>query len=288
MNPAGTEPGKRALAVLSRVFSVAIFVWLGLLALLALNQRSMIYYPSRNDAVSLGRDARAQGFEPWKNAQGELIGYRSLPAPGDTRPPVAILVSHGNAGYALHRADYAPILRAAAPGRAVSVCILEYPGYGARPGQPSQGAFLAAAADALAQIPSGTPVILLGESIGTGVAAATASARPERMAGLLLLTPFDSLANVARHHYPLLPIRWLMRDQYPAQEWLKNYHGPVTVILAADDSIVPAKFGKQLHDSYAGPKQLIVADHADHNDLLHALPQSSWEQALQFVLPPQP
>jgi pimeloyl-ACP methyl ester carboxylesterase len=108
------------------------------------------------------------------------------------------------------------------------------------------------------------------------------------MAGLLLLTPFDSLANVARHHYPLLPIRWLMRDQYPAQEWLKNYHGPVTVILAADDSIVPAKFGKQLHDSYAGPKQLIVADHADHNDLLHALPQSSWEQALQFVLPPQP
>jgi pimeloyl-ACP methyl ester carboxylesterase len=184
----------------------------------------------------------------------------------------------------MHRADYARILRAAAPDRALSVYILEYPGYGARDGQPSQSDFLAAAGEAVSQIPDNIPLILLGESIGTGVASATAAAHPERIAGLLLLTPFDNLANVAQHHYPLLPVHWIMRDQYPSAEWLENYRGPVAIILAADDSIVPAKFGQKLHDAYGGPKKLIIADQADHNDLLHTLPPEQWRQAMAFLL----
>lgn len=276
----------KPIGALLRVFVVAILVWLGLVVFLGLGQQSMIYYPSRNDAGALEREALSQGFEPWKNTQGETIGYRSLPAPDDPRPPVAVLVSHGNAGYAMHRADYARILRAAAPDRALSVYILEYPGYGARPGEPSQNTFLAAAGEALGQIPAGLPVVLLGESIGTGVASATAAAHPDRVAGLLLLTPFDSLASVAQHHYPLLPVRWIMRDQFPSEEWLKNYRGPVATVLAANDSIVPAKFGQKLHDTYAGPKKVITADQADHNDLLHTLPPSAWQNALQFLLRP--
>jgi pimeloyl-ACP methyl ester carboxylesterase len=258
-----------AVTRLWHVLRVVLLVWLGLLAFVAPTQRSMIYYPARNDAASLERAANSQGFEPWESPQGETIGYRSLPTPNDLRPPLAILITHGNAGYAMHRADYAPLLRAAAPDRAVSVYVLEYPGYGARPGNPSQDAFLAAAAEALAEIPADIPVILLGESIGTGVASATASAHPDRVAGLLLLTPFDSLANVA---------------QYPSQEWLKDYRGPIAIILAEDDTIVPAKFGQKLHDTYAGPKKLIIADQADHNDLLHTLPPSAWQEALNFLL----
>lgn len=246
----------------------------------------MIYYPSRNDADQLEREARTQGFEPWSNPQGELIGYRSLAADNDPRPPLAALIAHGNAGYAVDRTGYAQILRNAAPDRAVSVYILEYPGYGAREGQPSQQAFLDAADEALGQIPANMPVVLLGESIGTGVVSATAAAHPDRAKGLLLLTPFDSLASVARHHYPLLPVHWVMLDKYPSEEWLKKYHGPVAVILAADDTIVPAKFGQKLHDTYAGPKKLIVADQADHNDLLHTLPASAWQEALKFLLSP--
>ena len=271
-------------ATLSRVLGVAILVWLGIIALLALGQRSMIYYPSRSDADSLERAARPQGFEPWNNPQGGLIGYRSPVATDDPRPTLAVLVLHGNAGYAVHRTDYAQVLREAAPDRAVSVYILEYPGYGAREGQPSQQALLDAASEALGQIPATMPVVLLGESIGTGVASATAAAQPDRVKGLLLLTPFDSLASVAHHHYPLLPVRWIMRDKYPSEEWLKKYRGPVAIILAADDTIVPAEFGHKLHDTYAGPKKLIIAEQADHNDLLHALLPSAWQEALAFLL----
>ena len=273
-----------ALTRLWQVLRVVILVWLGLLAFLALTQRSMIYFPSRHDAASLERTAAAEGFEPWRNSQGEPIGYRSLPPADDPRPPLAILIFHGNAGYATHRADYATLLRAAASDRAVSVYILEYPGYGARGGSPSQEALLAAANEAVSTVPAEVPLILLGESIGTGVATATASATPERISGLLLLTPFDSLANVAQHHYPLLPVRWIMRDQYPSQEWLQSYRGPIAILLAEDDTIVPAKFGQKLHDTYAGPKKLIIADQADHNDLLHTLPPSAWQEALQFLL----
>jgi pimeloyl-ACP methyl ester carboxylesterase len=274
----------RPLAVLSRVIGVAILVWLGLLVFLALSQRSMIYYPARNDAELLEQDARLKGFKPWTNSAGQTIGYCSLASPDDARPPAAVLITHGNAGYAIHRADYAQLLRDAAPDRALSVYILEYPGYGARAGQPSQHEFLDATDEAVILIPGDMPLILLGESIGTGVASATASAHPERVAGLLLLTPFDSLANVAQHHYPLLPVRWIMRDQYPSQEWLTNYRGPIAIILAENDTIVPAAFGQQLHDSYAGPKKLIVANQADHNDLLHTLPPSAWQEALGFLL----
>jgi len=285
VNTVPAAPRAGPLRILLRVAMVAILVWLGLLAFLTLGQQSMIYYPSRDSATDLERAASAQGFEPWRNPQGETIGYRSLPPTDDSRPPLAVLIAHGNAGYALHRVDYAALLRAAAPDRAVSIYILEYPGYGARSGQPSQEAFLAAADEALARIPADIPVILLGESIGTGVASATASTHPERVSGLLLLTPFDSLANVAQHHYPLLPVRWIMRDQYPSAEWLQNYRGPVAIILAAHDTIVPAKFGQKLHDTYAGPKKLITADQADHNDLLHTLPSSAWQEALKFLLP---
>jgi pimeloyl-ACP methyl ester carboxylesterase len=274
-----------ALTRLWQILRVVILVWLGLLAFLALSQRSMIYFPSKNHPTALEREAAAQGFEPWKNPNGETIGYQDLAAPEDPRQPAAILITHGNAGYALHRTDYATILRAAAPDRALSIYVLEYPGYGARSGTPSQPAFLAAANEALAQIPQDVPLILLGESIGTGVASATAATHPGRVTGLLLLTPFDSLANVAQYHYPLLPIRWIMRDQYPSEEWLKQYQGPVAIILAADDTIVPAKFGQKLHDTYAGPKNLITAEQADHNDLLHTLPASAWQEALKFLLP---
>lgn len=273
-----------ALTRLWQVARIAILVWLGLLAFLALSQQSMIYFPSNHDPASLERAASRQGFEPWKSSQGEVIGYRSLPSPADTRPPVAILLCHGNAGYAMHRADYASLLRAAAPEHAVSLYLLEYPGYGARTGRPSQESFLSAASEAVTSIPEQVPVIVLGESIGTGVAAATAAAHPDRIQGLLLLTPFDSLANVAQHHYPILPVRWILRDQYPSGEWLKNYRGPVAIILAANDSIVPAKFGQKLYDNHQGPKKLLIAGQSDHNDLLHTLPPEQWQQAMTFLL----
>jgi pimeloyl-ACP methyl ester carboxylesterase len=264
-------------------------VWAGgivlvVVAFLAGFQRSLIYHPLRLDGAACADLADTAGVEVWTNAAGQAIGFRSLPPPGDRRAPLAVLLAHGNAGCALQRAEYIPALRAAAPDRAVSVHLLEYPGYGPRPGSPSQQALLAAADDALAAIPADVPVIIVGESLGSAVAAATAGSHPDRVAGLLLLTPFDSLTNVAAHHYPVLPVRWLLRDRYPSAQWLDGYRGPVAIIAAGRDTVVPPRFGRQLHDGYRGPKLLITAENADHNDLLYLLPESAWAQAFSFLL----
>jgi pimeloyl-ACP methyl ester carboxylesterase len=272
--------------IFGKILRVALIVWVGLLVILALSQRSMTYFPTVSDAVTLAREAAQAGLEPWTNASGETIGYHHLASTNDPRPPVAFLILHGNAGYAVHRSDLDRILRQALPNNAVSTYILEYPGYGARQGSPTQEAMLNAASEAVSIIPSRNPLFLVGESLGTGVAAATASSHPERISGLLLLTPFDSLANVAQHHYPLLPIRWIMLDQYPSAQWLKEFPGRAVFLLAENDSIVPPELGRSLYDSFSGPKLLVVAEQSDHNDLVHSLPTTLWRQALEFLLQP--
>jgi len=278
----------RPLAALSRVLGVAILVWLGLLAILALSQRSMIYYPSRNDAESLEREARGNGFSPWTNSAGQTIGYCSLAAPDDARPPAAVLITHGNAGYAMHRADYAQILRNAAPKRALSVYILEYPGYGARSGAPSKDSLEAAAAEllevVLARHP--VPVYLIGESLGSGVATSLAASHPDKVSGLILVTPFTSLAAVGRHHYPFLPVRLLLRDNFDNVRNLKYYGGPVAVVLAEDDRVIPAAIGKNLHDAYGGPRRLWTQPGAGHNTLDLNPENPMWKEIIDFLKVP--
>jgi hypothetical protein len=71
------------------------------------------------------------------------------------------------------------------------------------------------------------------------VAAAASDAQRELIAGLLLITPWDRLEQVAAHHYPLLPVQWLLRDRYDSVAHLASFGRPVLVAIAADDSIVP-------------------------------------------------
>lgn len=284
----GTCPPKnpRPANVLWIALRVVVLVWFGILVVLALSQRSMTYFPVAGAADALAREAAVADLEPWTNSNGETIGYRHLPSPEDPRPRATFLILHGNAGYAAHRGDLARLIREALPDHAVSTYILEYPGYGARRGSPSQESLLQAASQAVALIPSTDPLFLVGESLGTGVASATAAAHPGRIAGLLLLTPFDSLANVAQFHYPLLPVRWIMLDQFPSMRWLENYPGRTVFILAENDTIVPAPFGKNLYESFAGSKLLLIAGQSDHNNLVHSLTRAEWWQALHFLLNP--
>src|SRR5690606_9415565 len=108
------------------------------------------------------------------------------------------------------------------------------------------------------------PVLLIGESLGAGVAAAAArAAGPEAgISGLLLITPWDRLANVAAHHYPWLPVNWLLKDRYESVSNLAAARLPVTVVVASDDRIVPARYGLALHESLPPPKTLLVIEGA--------------------------
>jgi pimeloyl-ACP methyl ester carboxylesterase len=255
-----------------------------MIALFTAFQRRLIYHPSRDTPTALEEMARTQGFEPLANPAGHTIAWMHLPKDGD--PPEAVfIVFHGNAGFALHRAYYRDALRELSGDR-WACAVLEYPGYGARSGSPDKHTLEAAAEELLSVLLErfDVPVHLIGESLGSGVATGLAAAHPDQIEGLLLVTPFTSLAEAGQRHFPLLPVRLLLRDNFDNTRNLKNYHGPVAVLLAARDRVIPAVLGEKLHDSYHGPRRLWVQPEADHNTLDLSPGNDFWKEMGDFLL----
>lgn len=277
--------GRARRTMLLRASLIAVGTYAALTIVLALNQDAMTYFPTKLAPDEASALAAASGLERWENAAGETIGYRAEAPRDDPRPRASVLVLHGNAGCALDRAGYVPLLRGAAPGHALSVYILEYPGYGAREGRPSQEAILASAKAAIDLVPSGQPLVALGESLGSGPACYLAGRGESRPTAVLLVTPFDSFASVAQYHYPILPVRWLMRDKYPSLEWVRGARCPASFIMAGRDKVVPTRLGEKLYAAYAGPKKMWTAPDAVHNDVTECLPETDWRAAMEFALP---
>lgn len=276
---AGRSLASRAARSMLRI---VLGVYGGLLLLLAWCQRSFIYLPRQASAEVLTKAAATEGLSRWNDDAGGWIGWRSTAAAPEAR---RVLVFHGNAGCAADRGYFAHAFAARAHGRPLATAILEYPGYGARPGTPGERAIISAAVAALDALLAerAEPVMLVGESLGTGVACQLAALRPQAVAGLLLITPFTSLADVGRYHYPWLPVRRLLRDQYDSVAALQRYHGRVVMVLAEGDEVVPTALGRTLYDGYDGPKRLVVHTGATHNTLDLDPAAEWWEDTWRFL-----
>jgi hypothetical protein len=193
-------------------------------------QRQLLYFPSHNSG--------SNGLAEWKH-DGQLIGFaREVPSPKNVW-----LLIHGNGGQAANLAHALSHF-----STEDSVFILEYPGYGLRDGTPSMRSFNAAAQQAyeiLRERYSNIPVCVVGESLGSGPASIlTTGTRPPDK--LVLLVPYDALAKVAAEHYPLLPVRLLLRDKWNNIAALANYQGPLEIFAATDDTVIPISHAKAL------------------------------------------
>lgn len=252
--------------------------YMALCLLMFFMQRRMLYYPAKTPVAEQLRFAQGAGLEPWLDASGVRIGWKRV------SPDAAVqswLVFHGNAGLAVQRAHWADALERASSGRVLSVYVLEYPGYGGREGSPTEPSLTAAALAGFDAIPGTDRIHLLGESLGCAVAAQVARYRPERVGGLVLVSPFNRLADVAAYHYPWLPVRWLVKDHWESDAALRNFPGPVAILAAARDSIVPARYAQRLHDGHPGPKWLHVIPGEDHN--FFVFDQAWFREAVAFA-----
>jgi pimeloyl-ACP methyl ester carboxylesterase len=285
-NEESTWSAKSVLRKLFRFLRPVLLIYIGLLLFLAGCQRRLIYQPSHASGPSLRQKAARVGMAPWENTESDLIGWKSLPDPSGTPPDNRLVIFHGNAGFALHRTYFRDGFSGVGDGTVWELFILEYPGYGARPGSPGEENFYAAGERALRHLwqADDRPVYLLGESIGSGVACHLAAEFPDRIAGLILISPFTSLPDVAAHHYPIFPTRWILRDRYDNAEALKNYGGALAVLLAGNDQIVPPKFGRKLYKEYRGPKKLWVQENAGHNSIDYSPTGSWWRELSQFLI----
>ena len=236
-------------------------------------------------------------YLPQRASVGEMLGsgLRAWPGEGDFRGLVAdpaeparatAIVFHGNAGHAGQRRFYADALLPLG----VRVILAEYPGYGPRDGATGEASLVADAEQVIAraQRDFGAPLLVVGESLGAGVAAAAAARQPGLVAGLLLITPWDRLENVAAHHYPWLPVRLLLRDRYDSASHLAAFGAPVLVVVAERDDIVPARFGRALHAALSGPSRLVTIAAAGHNDWTLRVDAAWWRDAIAYLLGPRP
>jgi len=267
-----------------KIFSLFILVYVGFSLLLAGYQRKMIYYPGQASEERLMQQARAKGMSAWRNADGELIGWKAS-TPQYQGGGNAVVVFHGNAGYALDRDYLSNGFSALNDQQAWTVHIFEYPGYGARKGQPSEVLIKAAAGEAVESLfnENYDNLFLVGESLGTGVATHLAEQFSERISGVLLISPFTSFVDVGKVHYPFLPIAWLLRERYDNVEALKGYDGPVAFMIAEDDEIVTAPLGFKLYEDYSGPKKVWVQEGRGHNTLNYDPRASWWREVADFL-----
>ena len=260
---------------------MVMLAYLAVVLVYALLQRSFIYYPQTQSLESAQASVERTGGSAWQDGDGNWLGWRQA-APGATR---RVLVMHGNAGQALDRGYWARLFRGLHESGPWEVLVLEYPGYGPRPGTPSEPALRDAALQAmdLLQAQRAGPVLLLGESLGSGVAAHVAAARPETVAGLLLVTPFASLGAVAQHHMPFLPVSLLLRDRFDTLALLAGFDRPMVIVTGSDDSIVPEQLALPLQAAHRGKLLHWSQPGAGHNTIDVDPRAAGWREIDAFL-----
>jgi pimeloyl-ACP methyl ester carboxylesterase len=230
--------------------ALGLAVYLLLCLLLFAGQRSLLYFPQPDHAPV------AQAL--WLQA-GEVRVQVTTHAPEAVD---AVLYFGGNAEDV---SGSLPDLAQAFPGKAIY--LMHYRGYGASQGKPSEAALVADALQLYDRVHQRhANVVVVGRSLGSGVAIHLASERP--VARLVLVTPFHSILDLAKEKFPYFPMRWICRDKFESWRYAAKISAPVTIIAAANDSVIPMASTRALQASL--PPQLVtfklVAD-VDHNDI---------------------
>jgi pimeloyl-ACP methyl ester carboxylesterase len=148
--------------------------------------------------------------------------------------------------------------------------LVNYRGYGWSGGSPGEKKMIADARRIYdwAQLRSDVDtsrIVAFGRSLGSGVAVRLATERA--LTGLVLATPFDSLENVAKRHYPFAPVSLLLRHRFDSLALASRVGVPILCIVAERDSIIPAAHARRLFAAWHGEKRLVTVANAGHNDL---------------------
>jgi len=263
------------MATMLQVFTTVAVVYVAVLGVMVVFQRSFLYYPGAREATPAQSGVPEMQTVHITTEDGlHLLAWVQPPAPVPTQEPEAgkpwVVIFHGNAGTLAGRAFKARQFLDAGYG----VLLVEYRGYGGNPGSPTEaGLFLdarAALAYLAAQGVSGKKLVLYGESLGTGVVVAMAAEVAQAgnpVAAVLLEAPFTSTVDVAARHYPFFPVRLLMKDRFDSLSRIQGIQAPLFIAHGARDGTVPQDLGRKLFAAAVEPKDALWLDGAEHNDL---------------------
>jgi uncharacterized protein len=251
-----------------------VAIAIGIPAVAWLAQDSLIFFPQPAGAMSHlpahSAPMIVAGADGTRLA-GWIVAGNKLPAP-------AVIYFGGNAEEVSHT------LADPRWPRQWTIVALNYRGYGASEGKPGEREL---AADALAIYDAvaarddvdSKRIVVFGRSLGTALAARVAAERA--VAGVILVSPYDSLVAVGSHHYPWLPVSLLLRHRFEAEAYARRCRMPLLAIVASSDTIIPVGRSRALYDVWAGPKDWQVVPGADHNTL-GGMP-AFWNSVTEFL-----
>lgn len=211
---------------------------------------------------------------------GQYAGFVVEPIDEEGSLSGTVLVFHGNAGTAEGRLPLAA--RFASLGyRAV---VVEYPGFGRRSGRPSLEGALEACKEAFHAATKAWPgaLLLLGESLGAGMAGQVLRGNETRVAAAIFATPWDSLSAVARAKLRIVPVDRLLRFTFDTAAVVSDYREPVVVIASKDDTLIPVRHARNL--ARAAQTGILLELEAGHNDWYKNMSDAHWEDLREMML----
>lgn len=166
-----------------------------------------------------------------------------------------------------------------------TVYLMAYRGFGASEGEPTEAGITSDALalfDRVQRLHPDSGIDVIGRSLGSGVAAHLAARRAVHR--LALVTPYDTLAHVGQAHYRWLPIHLLARERYDSVSNLSRYTGPILVVRAGQDTVIPAANTQRLINSLPHPPKVLQLRTADHSSIAFA-PALARTMKLFFATP---
>lgn len=253
--------------------TLVIIGYAGLCALIFFLQERMLFFPRPCDPRAVTQ------LEPWQRsietAQATLSGWL-IPARDPGNAPLVFYFG-GNA-------EDVSVTGIEVSARAdANFVLMNYRGYGESDGAPSERALFADALNVYDTLIDTTlhngKVVAFGRSLGSGVAVYLASQR--RIDAVVLATPYDSIRNVARRHYPWLPVSALIRHPFDSLTLAPSLDIPALFVVAERDEIIPPAHAQQLADNWGGPTQWILISGASHNSI--GADTRYWESIREFL-----
>jgi fermentation-respiration switch protein FrsA (DUF1100 family) len=217
----------------------------------------------------------------FETEDGVRLGAWWLPPVGASRGTV--IVFNGNAGDRSFRTPLADALARAGFG----VLLFDYRGYGGNPGEPSESGLALDARAARGYLDKrpdvdATRVFYFGESLGAAVAVSLAVEKPP--AALILRSPFTSIADMGRVHYPLLPTGPLLRDRYESISRIDQVACPTLVIAGERDTVIPTDLSRTLFQGIRRQDaRFVLIPGADHNDYELLAGRQLMDEVLRFL-----
>ncbi len=239
--------------------SSIIIVYFSIILFVYFYQRSLLYHPSENNYLNdkINFNYKEIFIETDKN-----IKLKSWFIEKDLENSKTILLFHGNAGNLFNRVYKLNELNKLD----LNILIISWRGFSGNEGRPTEKNLYHDANEAVKWLNNrgvnNKNIILYGESLGTGVA--TELGKRNTFGGIILESPFTSIAKAAKIYYPFLPINLLLKDRYDSIKKIQSITTPILIMHGKKDNIIPQNMGLELFEKANEPKFNYFPKNDDH------------------------